>query len=125
MFECIYQNLDGPQKRNIITCWIKFLLEMANGASLIAEAPVTGSETLPRRAGGVGCVCLVFRKAFDRLPHRRVNWKLKCWGGMKGTPLTGVEIFQTRDRFVQGCKENIQVGKKQLADLIKDRYWHL
>ena len=39
------------------------------------------------------CIYLDFRQAFDKVPHKRLLWKLEKKGGIKGTMLRWMEEF--------------------------------
>lgn len=45
------------------------------------------TEILQERDGWVDCVYLDIKKAFDRVPHERLMWKLENYGGVKGKTL--------------------------------------
>ena len=51
------------------------------------------SEILQERDGWVDCVYLDFKKAFDKVSHKRLLWKLEHLGGVKGKLLAWMEDF--------------------------------
>ena len=40
-----------------------------------------------------GCIYLDLKKAFDKVLHRKLLWKLKCIGGLKGTLKNWMEDY--------------------------------
>ena len=48
------------------------------------------------REGWVDCIYLDLKKAFDKVPHKRLLWKLKNIGGLKGT------IWKWMEDYLQG-----------------------
>ena len=45
------------------------------------------------RKGWVACIYLDLKKAIDKVPHKRLLWKLKNVGGLKGGLLKWMEDF--------------------------------
>ncbi len=43
-------------------------------------------DTIQERNGWAYCVYLDLKKAFDKVPHRKLLWKLKHNGGLRGPP---------------------------------------
>lgn len=50
-------------------------------------------DILQEREGWVDCVYLDIKKAFDRVPHSRLRWKLKKFGGVQGSLLSWMEDY--------------------------------
>jgi len=50
-------------------------------------------EEVQERDGWVDCVYLDLKKAFDKVPHTRLLWKLKYKGGLKGKTLRWMESY--------------------------------
>ena len=51
------------------------------------------TEILQEREGWVDCVYLDLKKAFDKVPHKRLKWKLSFRGGVGGKVLEWMEDF--------------------------------
>ena len=51
------------------------------------------SESIQERDGWVDSIYLDFKKAFDRVPHRRLIWKIRNNGGIQGKVLQWMEDF--------------------------------
>jgi len=51
------------------------------------------TEVLQEREGWVDCVYLDLKKAFDKVPHERLKWKLGVRGGVGGKLLKWMEDF--------------------------------
>ena len=50
-------------------------------------------DTVQERDGWADCVYLDLKKAFDKVPHKRLIWKLENIGGVKGKLLKWMEDF--------------------------------
>ena len=51
------------------------------------------TDTIQKREGWVDCIYLDFSKAFDKVPHKRLIWKLQHIGGVDGTLLKWMSDF--------------------------------
>ena len=51
------------------------------------------TEILQERDGWVDCIYLDLKKAFDKVPHGRLKWKLSVGGGIRGKLLKWMENF--------------------------------
>ena len=51
------------------------------------------TETIQERKGWVDSIYLDFKKAFDRVPHERLLWKLEYKGGVQGNILKWMKDF--------------------------------
>ena len=51
------------------------------------------AETMQERDGWVDSIYLDFKKAFDRVPHKRLIWKLEYIGGIQGHLLKWMQDF--------------------------------
>ncbi len=51
------------------------------------------AETMQERGGWVDSIYLDFKKAFDRVPHKRLIWKLEYKGGVHGNILDWMKDF--------------------------------
>ena len=51
------------------------------------------TEVLQEREGWVDCIYLDLKKAFDKVPHNRLKWKLRTGGGVGGKLLEWMEDF--------------------------------
>ena len=51
------------------------------------------AETIQERNGWVDAIYLDFKKAFDKVPHPRLIWKLRHVGGIQGPLLKWMENF--------------------------------
>ena len=56
-------------------------------------------DAMQEREGWVDCVYLDLKKAFDTVPHRRLLWKLKNYGGVQGKLLEWMEDYLTGRRM--------------------------
>lgn len=52
-------------------------------------------DNLQKNDGWVDCVYLDIKKAFDRVPHGRLKWKLEKFGGVQGSLLKWMEDYLT------------------------------
>ena len=52
-------------------------------------------DIVQERDGWVDCVYLDLKKAFDKVPHKRLIWKLKHVGGVRGSTLEWMTDFLT------------------------------
>ena len=50
-------------------------------------------DVTQEREGWVDCIYLDVKKAFDKIPHKRLLWKLENLGGLKGDLLKWMEDF--------------------------------
>ncbi len=51
------------------------------------------TDVIQERDGWVDCSCLDFKKAFDKVPHERLIWKLNHVGGRGGSILEWIKDF--------------------------------
>lgn len=51
------------------------------------------TKVLPERQGWMDCIYLDFKKAFHRVPHKRLLWKLEMQGGIQGSLLAWMKDF--------------------------------
>ena len=51
------------------------------------------AETMQERDGWVDSIYLDLKKAFDRVPHKRLIWKLENIGGIQGCLLIWMQDF--------------------------------
>ena len=91
------------------------------------------SEILQKREGWVDSIYLDFKKAFDRVPHRRLLWKLQNYGGIQGKLLEWMRDFLKerkmrtvlRGKFsswkevISGVRAGVSVGTNYIFDLCK------
>ena len=64
-------------------------------------------DVVQERDGWVDCIYLDLKKAFDKVPHERLLWKLKNIGGLKGNILAWMSDFligREMRTVVRGCK---------------------
>ncbi len=54
------------------------------------------TDIVQERDGWAGCVNLDLKKAFDKVPHKQLIWKLKHVGGVKGPILNWMIDFLTK-----------------------------
>ena len=52
-------------------------------------------DVLQEREGSVDCVYLRLKKAFNKVPHQRLLWKLEHVGGLKGNILKWMKDYLT------------------------------
>ncbi len=52
-------------------------------------------DTIQERNGWAYCVYLDLKKAFDKVPHRRLPWKMEHDDGLRGDLLGWMENFLT------------------------------
>ena len=62
-------------------------------------------DIVQERDGWVDCVYLDLRKAFDKVPHKRLLWKLEHIGGLKGRLLCWMEDY-LKDREMRTVIKN-------------------
>ncbi len=53
-------------------------------------------DVIQERDGWVDCVYLDSKKAFDKVPHKRLIWKLNHVGGLGGPILDWIQEFLTK-----------------------------
>ncbi len=54
------------------------------------------TDVVQERNGWVDCVYLDLRKAFDKVPHKGLLWKLRNRGGLGGTVINWMEDYLMR-----------------------------
>ncbi len=68
------------------------------------------TDITQEREGWVDCVYLDLKKAFDKVPHNKLLWKLENTGGVNGNLRSWMESYLTgRER-----KKNGKIGEKKI-----------
>ncbi|XP_069169369.1 uncharacterized protein [Procambarus clarkii] len=65
------------------------------------------TEILQERDGWVDCIYLDLKKAFDRVPHKRLFWKLENIGGVTGKLLSWMKNFLTDRKMRAVIRGNV------------------
>ena len=55
-------------------------------------------DVTQEREGWVDCIYLDLKKAFDKIPHKRLLWKLENVGGRKDGLLKWMEDFRATEK---------------------------
>ena len=66
-------------------------------------------DIVQERDGWADCIYLDLKKAFDKVPHKRLLWKLESLGGLKGKILAWMTDFlvgREMRTVVRGCKSS-------------------
>ncbi len=63
-------------------------------------------DIIQEREGWADCIYLDLKKAFDKVPHRRLIWKLRCVGSLRGAMLDWATDFLSRREMRTKIRSN-------------------
>ncbi len=73
------------------------------------------TNIVQERDGWVDCVYLDLKKAFDKVPHARLLWKLENRGGLKGEMLNWMLRFTPPDKVGGGAFTPLHLSISKLS----------
>ena len=69
-------------------------------------------DVVQEREGWADCVYLDLRKAFDKVPHKRLLWKLKTFGGIHGKLLKWMKEYLTGRQMRTVIRDKVSKWKE-------------
>ncbi len=63
-------------------------------------------DIIQEREGWADCIYLDLKKAFDKVPHKRLIWKQRCVGGLRGAMLDWATDFLSRSKMRTKIRSN-------------------